>query len=238
MKKIFFTLALFMGLTAFAQRDVTSLYITNATLSDGTNGWTKTFTKKFETTDPPADAFSKSFSGNNTTGYATEAYAGWGDLIQTAYSMKQSITLPIGHYTLVNYSFFRQGDAGTYTYHVDIRTLPLQEQIAHPSSDDIALQTHLIGRFTNQMQYLMLYFRVYNAHFPQIGRKGTKKKRDTQINLILFAIFSSLSGEGGSHCQQFGIARESDHRFSLLSRLITLPTETVYRSLGVVAVSL
>ena len=103
-------LALFTGLTAFAQRDVTSLYITNATLSDGTNGWTKTFSKRWETNDPK-DAFSESTRGNNTTGFATEAYAGWGDLIQTEYSMKQTITLPAGHYTLVNYSFFRQGDA-------------------------------------------------------------------------------------------------------------------------------
>ena len=103
-------LALFTGLAAFAQRDVTSEYITNATLSNGTNGWTRTFTKRWETNDPK-DAFIDSTRGNNTTGYATEAYAGWGDLIQTDYSMKQTITLPVGHYTLVNYSFFRQGEA-------------------------------------------------------------------------------------------------------------------------------
>ena len=102
-------LALFTGLAAFAQRDVTSDYITNATLYNGTDGWTKTFSKEWATTDP-ADAFSKSTQGNNTTGWATEAYAGWGSLIQTEYSMKQTITLPAGHYTLVNYSFFRQGD--------------------------------------------------------------------------------------------------------------------------------
>jgi len=93
-----------------AQKDVTSQYITNATLSDGTNGWTKTFTKNQQTNDP-ADAFSNSVRGNNTVGYASEAYAGWGSLIQTAYSMKQTITLPAGSYRLVNYSFFRQGEA-------------------------------------------------------------------------------------------------------------------------------
>lgn len=102
-------LALFTGLAAFAQRDVTSEYITNATLTYGTDGWTKTFTKNQATNDPK-DAFSESVQGNNTTGWATEAYAGWGSLIQTEYSMKQTITLPAGHYTLVNYSFFRQGD--------------------------------------------------------------------------------------------------------------------------------
>ena len=102
-------LALFTGLAAFAQRDVTAQYITNATLYNGTDGWTKTFTKN-QTTNDPKDAFSESVRGNNTTGWATEAYAGWGSLIQTEYSMKQTITLPVGHYTLVNYSFFRQGD--------------------------------------------------------------------------------------------------------------------------------
>lgn len=93
-----------------AQKDVTSQYITNATLSDGTNGWTKTHTKT-QTTDDPADAFSNSVQGNNTVGYATEAYAGWGSLIQTAYSMKQTITLPAGNYRLVCYAFYRQGNA-------------------------------------------------------------------------------------------------------------------------------
>ena len=111
--KSFFIAAI--ALTGFAgnvlaQRDITSTYITNATLSDGTNGWTKSFTKNTQTNDP-ADAFSNSVRGNNTLGYASEAYAGWGSLIQTAYSMKQTITLPKGNYRLVNYSFFRQGGA-------------------------------------------------------------------------------------------------------------------------------
>lgn len=102
--------ALLVSAGMHAQKDVTSLYITNATLSDGTNGWTKTFSKTTQTTNP-ADAFSNSKRGNNTVGYASEAYAGWGSLIQTAYSMKQTITLPAGNYRLVNYSFFRQGEA-------------------------------------------------------------------------------------------------------------------------------
>ncbi len=92
-----------------AQKDVTSQYITNATLSS-LNGWTTTYTKDRETNDP-ANAFSSTIRGNNTTGYATEAYAGWGELIQTEYAIKQTIKLPAGHYTLVCYAFFRQGDA-------------------------------------------------------------------------------------------------------------------------------
>lgn len=109
LKLLFAAIALLCSTVAMAQKDVTDLYITNAKLSDGTNGWTKTFTKNKVTNDP-ADAFSVSTRGNNTVGFATEAYAGYGELIQTAYSMKQTITLPKGNYTLVSYSFFRQGD--------------------------------------------------------------------------------------------------------------------------------
>ena len=109
--KMFCAAALLLGgvICANAQKDVTSQYITNATLSS-LDGWTSTHTKNQTTTDP-ADAFTVTTRGNNTVGYATEAYAGWGSLIQTAYAMKQTITLPAGNYRLVNYSFFRQGAA-------------------------------------------------------------------------------------------------------------------------------
>ena len=114
MKRRHFLLAILwiacaFGTNLYAQRDVTSNYITNPTLEGGTSGWT---TSCVNSDDPnaPADAFSNSVQGNNTAGWASEAYAGWGDLYQTAFSMKQNITLPKGNYTLVNYSFFRQGD--------------------------------------------------------------------------------------------------------------------------------
>ena len=80
----------------YAQKDVTSQYITNATLSNGLTGWTN-------------NNFNTPQRGNNTVGYASECYAGWGSLEKTAYSLKQTITLPEGNYTLVNYSFFRYG---------------------------------------------------------------------------------------------------------------------------------
>lgn len=79
-----------------AQRDITSQYITNATLSNGTTGWT-------------VSNFNAPQRGNNTVGYASEAYAGWSNLDITSYSLTQTITLPKGTYRLVNYSFFRQG---------------------------------------------------------------------------------------------------------------------------------
>ena len=98
-KLFFLTLALLVGggNSIWAQKDVTSQYITNATLSNGTTGWTVTHKQ-----DGPAQ-------GNNTAGYAMEFYAGWGALNVTSYGATQNITLPAGHYTLVNYSFFRQG---------------------------------------------------------------------------------------------------------------------------------
>ena len=105
----FLWIACAFGTNLYAQRDVTSNYITNPTLEGGTSGWTTSCVKS-DDPNAPADAFSNSVRGNNTEGWASEAYAGWGDLYQTAFSMKQSITLPKGNYTLVNYSFFRQGD--------------------------------------------------------------------------------------------------------------------------------
>ena len=81
---------------ALAQKDITKQYITNATLASGTTGWAVT-------------NFNSPQQGNNTVGYASEAYAGWNNLEKTTYSMTQNITLPAGNYRLVNYSFFRQG---------------------------------------------------------------------------------------------------------------------------------
>lgn len=87
-----------MGLVGnvLAQKDITDSYIKNATLSNGTAGWT-------------VSNFNAPQRGNNTVGYASEAYAGWDNLAVTSYSMTQRITLPKGNYRLVNYSFFRQG---------------------------------------------------------------------------------------------------------------------------------
>lgn len=78
-----------------AQKDVTAQYITNATLSS-LDGWTNV-------------NFNTPVQGNNTTGYATECYEGWDKVEKSEYSLTQKITLPKGNYTLVNYSFFREG---------------------------------------------------------------------------------------------------------------------------------
>lgn len=75
-------------------KDITAKYIVNADLSNGLSGWT-------------AVTFSTPAKQANS-GYATEAYAGWGALDATEYSLTQKITLPAGSYKLTNNSFFRQ----------------------------------------------------------------------------------------------------------------------------------
>ena len=94
-KLLSMTVALLCTVGSWAQKDVTSQYITNATLSS-LNGWTNV-------------NFNTPVQGNNTTGYAAECYEGWSSVEKSNYSLTQKITLPAGHYTLVNYSFFREG---------------------------------------------------------------------------------------------------------------------------------
>jgi hypothetical protein len=67
-------------------------------LSNGTTGWA-------------VSNFNTPQQGNNTVGYATEAYAGYWSFDVNSYSLKQTITLPKGSYRLVNYSFYREGGA-------------------------------------------------------------------------------------------------------------------------------
>lgn len=92
------------GVSAWAQKDVTSTYIKNATLSS-LDGWTNV-------------NFNNPVKGNNTVGYAVECYEGWSAVEKSEYSLTQKITLPAGNYTLVNYSFFREGAA----YNTDAAT--------------------------------------------------------------------------------------------------------------------
>ena len=86
---LFAIVALCSIVSVQAQKDVTSQYITNATLSDKLNGWTNT-------------NFNEPKKGNNTTGYASESYAGWNNLDITNYSLTQTITLPAGHSSVMD----------------------------------------------------------------------------------------------------------------------------------------
>ena len=100
LKLLLVACALLVSAGVQAQKDVTSQYITNAKLTESFNvGWTTTNFNGDHT------------QGNNTAGYAVESYAGWGSVERPSYSMKQDITLPAGNYRLVNYSFYRYGNA-------------------------------------------------------------------------------------------------------------------------------
>jgi hypothetical protein len=52
----------------------------------------------------------------------------------------------------------------------------MEEQIPHPSADDIALQAQPIGLFADQMKHRILYFRVRYTHILQNRVQNYKKK--------------------------------------------------------------
>ena len=95
-KKLLSIVALLCAVTAWGQEDVTSQYLQNADFSDGTTGWS------FSTTGG-------SWASPEQTPKVVEAYAGWGSLEMTAFSAKQTVTLPAGSYRLDAYSFYRYG---------------------------------------------------------------------------------------------------------------------------------
>ncbi|MBR3091774.1 MAG: hypothetical protein IKG99_01985 [Bacteroidaceae bacterium] len=137
-RHLLFALAMLFATVGFAQKDITSQYITNAKLDQGTvqvingtttrtlDGWT-------------VKNFNNSQQGNNTQGWASESYAGWGNLDITEYSLTQNITLPAGHYTLVNYSFFRYG--------LDFNTDP-SKSLAYLKAGDNQVLVKTLGSIT------------------------------------------------------------------------------------------
>ncbi len=133
-KKLFLLLcALLTTVGMWAQKDITSTYITNATLKDGYNtGWTASNFNAGPT------------QGNNTEGYAVESYAGWGSVERPSFSMKQTITLPKGHYRLVNYSFYRYGEA----YNTDA-----SKSEAYLCAGETKVKIVTLGSIANQAAY-------------------------------------------------------------------------------------
>lgn len=108
-RHIIFAVVMLFAAVGFAQKDVTAQYITNATLSNGLTGWTNVNFNTPVSGNGTIRINNQDQKSYNTIGYASECYAGWGSLEKTNYSLTQTITLPAGHYTLVNYSFFRYG---------------------------------------------------------------------------------------------------------------------------------
>ncbi len=95
-KKLLSIVALLCAVTAWGQEDVTSQYLQNADFSDGTTGWS-------------FSATGGNWASPEQTPKVVEAYAGWGSLEMTAYSAKQTVTLPAGSYRLDVYAFYRYG---------------------------------------------------------------------------------------------------------------------------------
>jgi len=109
--------ALMVGVGAQAQKDVTSTYITNATLSS-LDGWTNVNFNTPVSGNGTIKIGDNNQTSYNTVGYATECYEGWSSVEKSEFSLTQKITLPAGEYTLVNYSFFREGQ----NYNTDAAT--------------------------------------------------------------------------------------------------------------------
>ena len=109
--------ALMVGVGAQAQKDVTSTYITNATLSS-LDGWTNVNFNTPVSGNGTIKIGNNNQTSYNTVGYATECYEGWSSVEKSEFSLTQKITLPAGEYTLVNYSFFREGQ----NYNTDAAT--------------------------------------------------------------------------------------------------------------------
>ena len=159
---------------AWAQKDITSQYITNAKLTDSFNvGWTTTNFNGDHT------------QGNNTEGYAVESYAGWGSVERPSYSMLQNITLPAGHYRLVNYAFYRWGNA----YNTDASK---SEAYLKAGSDQVKIAT--LGSITGQNAYA-------NSMAEAANRFETKMYR----NVVEFTIASDNTtieiGVYGTHTE-------------------------------------
>jgi hypothetical protein len=109
-RKLFLLLcALLTMIGANAQKDVTSQYITNANLSNGLTGWDNYNFVAPVSGNGTIKIGNTNYQSYNTVGYATECYEGWGSVEKSEYHLTQTITLPAGSYTLVNYSFFREG---------------------------------------------------------------------------------------------------------------------------------
>ena len=110
LKLLLTAVALLFGVSAsWAKVDVTDTYLTNADLSTdpnaADNGWTLG--------DGWRQDYQKATDADHVN--VVEFYAGWGSLEKTAYSMKQTISLPAGYYRLAVNAFYRQGNDGNGT---------------------------------------------------------------------------------------------------------------------------
>lgn len=152
---------------AWAQKDITSTYITNADLATNTSGWTKV-------------GFGDPAKQTNS-GTAVEAYAGWGALDLNNYSLTQSITLPAGSYRLTGSAFFRQGlnyntdAAKSLAYlkagsqQVKLTTLGSEKAKAYANSQAEAAGVLSAGMYVNSVDFTV----ATDGTVVEIGYVGT-----------------------------------------------------------------
>ena len=109
-KLLFAVMTLITGawsLSANAQEDITSQYLTNADLSTIGTGWTYF-----------SDSYKYGAWRNHNTETVTpcvEFYAGWGSLEHTDFKFSQTVTLPAGDYRIAVNAFFRNTNDGDGT---------------------------------------------------------------------------------------------------------------------------
>lgn len=177
-------LAAMTSLSTMAQRDITSTYITNPTLATNTNGWTNV---NFNTPE----------QGNNTIGWASEAYAGWDKLTLREYSLTQTITLPRGHYRLANYSFYRQGAKATDNKEKSLAYLKAGDQrVAIKTLGSITPESYANNQaegancFDSKMYRNVVEFDVASDNTPiEIGLEGTFDEMRSWMIAGMFELF-------------------------------------------------
>lgn len=100
------TLALcaLLGLSAYAQEDITDTYLRNANLATINYGWDY-FSETYKYTDWKTDGAVP----------VVEFYSGWGSQENYDFKFSQTISLPAGDYHLEVNAFFRNGDPGDGT---------------------------------------------------------------------------------------------------------------------------
>ncbi len=174
-----------LGFKANAQKDVTSQYITNATLSNGTTGWT-------------VSNFNAPQRGNNTVGYASECWGGWSgaNAATTSYSMKQTITLPEGRYRLVNYSFYRDGtkDNTSTTSHATLfagtNTTSIASLKSIKATGYANTQAEGANVFDSKMYRNVVEFTIDADNTEiEIGVQGTHEIGDSWVIVGMFELF-------------------------------------------------
>ncbi len=161
-----------------AQKDVTSQYITNSTLSQGySTGWTATGFHAGPT------------QGHNTVGYTVECWAGDnnGSPARPSYSLTQDITLPKGSYRLVNYSFYRY----SWSYDTDATK---SEAYLKAGDKQVAIKT--LGSIEGQASYANSMAEAANRFDTKMYRNFVEFDVDADNTVVNIGITGTHTAAG------------------------------------------